>query len=46
MAGFLNVRVSGADDYHWALFNTIVTTPDALANPIGTGLVNVFTVDR
>jgi hypothetical protein len=23
-----------------------VTTPDALANPIGTGLVNVFTVDR
>jgi len=46
MAGFLKVKVSGADIYHWALFNTLVTTHDALANTIGTGFVTMFSVHR
>jgi len=44
MAGFVEVKVSGADCYHWALFNALVTTDDALANTIGTGFVTMFSV--
>ena len=44
MAGFMEVTVSGADSYHWALFNKLVTTDDDLANTIWTGFVTMFSV--
>jgi len=44
MVGFVKVKVSGADSYRWVLFNTLVTTHDALANTTGTGCVNMFSV--
>jgi hypothetical protein len=46
MAGFVRDKVSSADSFHWALFNTLVTTHDALANTIGTGFVTMFSVHR